>query len=109
MSGIGQQVALQLAATGVPWLQLIDLDTVEPSNLASQGYLEEDLGKPKVEATGDLCRQVQQNLELLQVNCRFRQSKRSATPSFAAWTRSRSAEPSGTRSRTRPPSLRTAA
>ena len=74
VGAIGRQVALQLAAMGVPWLQLVDFDTVEESNLASQGYLEADLGRPKVEATGDLCRRVQQGLELLQVNGRFRRS-----------------------------------
>ena len=74
VGAIGRQVALQLAAMGMPWLQLVDFDTVEESNLASQGYLEADLSRPKVEATGDLCRQVQHGLELLQVNDRFRRS-----------------------------------
>ena len=29
------KIALQLASIGVPWLQLVDYDLVEPSNLAS--------------------------------------------------------------------------
>ena len=74
VGAIGRQVALQLAAMGVPWLQLIDFDTVETSNLASQGYLEEDLDMPKVEATGNLCRRICQALELHLVNDRFRRS-----------------------------------
>ena len=74
VGAIGRQVALQLAAMGIPWLQLIDFDLVEESNLASQGYLEDDLGRPKVEATGDLCHQVQNRLELHQANERFRRS-----------------------------------
>ena len=74
VGAIGRQVALQLAAMGIPWLQLIDFDVVEESNLASQGYLEDDLGRPKVEATGDLCRQVQRGLELHLANERFRRS-----------------------------------
>ena len=45
VGAIGRQVALQLAAMGVPWLQLVDFDVVEPSNLASQGFLEKDLGR----------------------------------------------------------------
>ena len=44
VGAIGRQVALQLAAIGIPWLQLIDFDHVEWSNLASQGYLEGDMG-----------------------------------------------------------------
>ena len=55
VGAIGRQVALQLAAMGVPWLQLVDPDTVEAVNLGCQGYLEEDLGKPKVETTAALC------------------------------------------------------
>lgn len=74
VGAIGRQVALQLAAMGIPWLQLIDYDMVEPSNLASQGYLEEDLGRPKVEATGELCRRISHGLELRQENERFRRS-----------------------------------
>jgi tRNA A37 threonylcarbamoyladenosine dehydratase len=82
VGAIGRQVALQLAAMGIPWLQLIDFDVVEPSNLASQGYLEEDLGKPKVEATGELCRRINSNLELHQANERFRRSMEIGTAVF---------------------------
>jgi tRNA A37 threonylcarbamoyladenosine dehydratase len=84
VGAIGRQVALQLAAIGVPWLQLIDFDFVEPSNLASQGYLEEDLSKPKVEATGELCRRINSNLELHQDNERFRRSMEIGTVIFCA-------------------------
>ena len=58
VGAIGRQVALQLTAMGVPWFQLIDHDVVEISNLASQGYLEADLGKLKVEATAEQCRRI---------------------------------------------------
>ena len=74
VGAIGRQVALQLAAMGVPWLQLIDFDLVEPSNLASQGFLEADLGHLKVEATAELCRQINRGVELHQVPERFRRS-----------------------------------
>ena len=55
VGAIGRQVALQLAAMGVQHLQLIDDDTVEESNIASQGYNESDLGWHKVVRTGDAC------------------------------------------------------
>jgi len=74
VGAIGRQVALQLAAMGVPWLQLVDFDRVEESNLASQGYLEEDLGRMKVEATADLCRKINRNLEVHAVVDRFKRS-----------------------------------
>jgi molybdopterin-synthase adenylyltransferase len=84
VGAIGRQVALQLAAMGVPWLQLIDFDVVEPSNLASQGYLEEDLSRPKVEATGELCHRINHGLELHQENERFRRSMEIGTTIFCA-------------------------
>jgi len=74
VGAIGRQVALQLTAMGIPWLQLIDCDVVEESNLASQCYLEEDLDEPKVEATADLCRRIDRQLEIHKVPDRFRRS-----------------------------------
>ena len=74
VGAIGRQVALQLTAMGVPWLQLVDFDVVETSNLASQGYLEEDLGKLKVEATAELCKRVNSRSDIHVVSERFRRS-----------------------------------
>ncbi|MCP4451834.1 MAG: hypothetical protein GY809_10260, partial [Planctomycetes bacterium] len=42
--------------------------------LASQGYLQDDLGRPKVQATGDMCHQINHGLEIYEVNGRFRRS-----------------------------------
>ncbi|MCX5638669.1 MAG: ThiF family adenylyltransferase [Planctomycetota bacterium] len=74
VGAIGRQVASQLTAIGIPWLQLIDFDSVEESNLASQGYLEDDLGRHKVDATADLCHQTNHNLELYTINERFKRT-----------------------------------
>ncbi len=74
VGAIGRQVALQLTAMGVPWLQLTDFDVVETSNLASQGYLEADLGKLKVEATATLCKRINSGIEIISVPERFRRS-----------------------------------
>ena len=51
VGAIGRQVAKQLAAIGVPRLQLIDFDVVDLSNVTTQGYLAADVGQPKVLAT----------------------------------------------------------
>jgi sulfur carrier protein ThiS adenylyltransferase len=75
VGAIGRQAALQLAAMGMPWLQLIDPDTVEPVNLACQGFLEDDLGRSKVEATADLCQQTNHQLATCTVVGRFRRSQ----------------------------------
>ncbi|MCK4602277.1 MAG: ThiF family adenylyltransferase [Phycisphaerae bacterium] len=74
VGAIGRQVALQLTAMGIVWLQLIDFDTVEESNLASQGYLEDDLGRSKVQATANLCQQINHQLDVHEIDERFRRS-----------------------------------
>ena len=74
VGAIGRQVALQLTAMGIPWLQLVDFDFVEESNLASQGYLEQHLGRSKVQGTSDMCQQIHHQLEVHAVNDRFRRS-----------------------------------
>ncbi len=75
IGAVGRQVALQLAAVGVPRIQLIDFDIVEPVNLAAQGYLEADLGRMKVEATAMVCRQINSGVEIVVEPDRFRRSK----------------------------------
>ena len=72
VGAIGRQVASQLAAIGIPWMQLIDFDVVEESNLASQGYFEDDLKRFKVHATADICHQTNPKLELYTLNERFK-------------------------------------
>ena len=57
VGAIGRQVALQLAAIGVRRLQLFDFDTVEPTNVTTQGYRHTDLGLQKVVATRQAGRQ----------------------------------------------------
>jgi len=74
VGAIGRQVASQLAAIGIPWLQLIDFDIVEDSNIASQGYFEDDLQRFKVHATADICHQTNPRLELYTINERFKRT-----------------------------------
>lgn len=74
VGAIGRQVALQLSAMGIPWLQLIDHDTVEWSNLASQGYLEGEMGQSKVNATLKLCRKINTSSQIQVISERFRRS-----------------------------------
>jgi sulfur carrier protein ThiS adenylyltransferase len=74
VGAIGRQVALQLTAMGISWLQLVDFDQVESSNLCSQGFLENDLGRLKVEAVTDLCLKINSGLEVHAMPQRFRRS-----------------------------------
>lgn len=68
VGAIGRQVALQLASAGARRLQLVDFDSVEPTNVTTQGYLAADVGRPKVEATAETVREIDAavNIELVQ-------------------------------------------
>ena len=74
VGAIGRQVALQLAAVGVPRLLLVDFDTVEVENLAAQGFLESDMGQPKVMAVADLCKQINSEIDITAFNEHFKRS-----------------------------------
>jgi sulfur carrier protein ThiS adenylyltransferase len=84
IGAIGRQVALQLSAMGIPWLQLVDHDSVDASNLASQGYLEADLGTPKVEATARLCKQINTDAQIHWARQPFRRSMETGNIVFCA-------------------------
>lgn len=74
VGAIGRNVAIQLAAMGVGKMTLVDFDTVEESNIASQGYMEEDLGKLKVDATARVCRAINSNIDITCVSSKFKRS-----------------------------------
>jgi molybdopterin-synthase adenylyltransferase len=74
VGAIGRQVALQLAATGIPKLTLVDHDLVDAVNLAPQGYMPKDLGNAKVEATATSCRLLNPELQIHTHAERFRRS-----------------------------------
>lgn len=68
----GRQVALQLAAIGIPRITLIDPDIVRPENLAAQGYHEADLKRSKVDATKDICIAINSTIEIDTISRKFR-------------------------------------
>jgi sulfur carrier protein ThiS adenylyltransferase len=74
VGAIGRQVALQLAAVGVPRLTLYDDDRVAVENLAVQGYWPRDLGVAKVVATEALCRQINPEVRVAAVAKRFKRT-----------------------------------
>ena len=74
VGAIGRQVASQLAAIGIPWMQLFDNDVVEESNIASQGYYEDDIERFKVHATSDILWQINPKLQLHAISERFKRS-----------------------------------
>ena len=72
VGAIGRQVALQMAAAGVPRIQLIDFDTVEDHNVTTQGYRHREIGRPKVTAVADEIREIDPNIKTSQVFDRYR-------------------------------------
>ncbi|KKM06360.1 hypothetical protein LCGC14_1744740, partial [marine sediment metagenome] len=74
VGAVGRHLALQLASVGATQLTVVDFDTVEESNIASQGYLECDLGRPKVRATAEQCRRINSSVQVIEINDRFRAS-----------------------------------
>jgi len=76
VGAVGRNVALQLASMGVNNLHLIDFDKVEESNIASQGYLEGDLGKYKVDATAAHCQLINGTIKVKVENNRFKGTTR---------------------------------
>jgi len=52
----------------------VDFDTVEISNLASQGYLQKNLERPKVDATAEFVREINYDLHVEVVLDRFKRT-----------------------------------
>lgn len=55
--GIGSPTTVALAKMGFSTIQVFDHDKVEPHNLPNQMYRVQDLGKPKVQALAEICRE----------------------------------------------------
>lgn len=72
VGAIGRQVALQLAAIGAPKVRLIDFDSVDESNVTTQGYHAGEIGWRKVDATASAIRSLDPEIELQLICDRFR-------------------------------------
>ena len=72
VGAIGRQVALQLAAIGTRRLSLIDFDTVELTNVTTQGYLADDVGYAKVRATAAAAGRIDPAIQIEMIEDRYR-------------------------------------
>jgi hypothetical protein len=72
VGAIGRQVALQLAAIGAPRIQLVDFDVVDVTNVTTQCYLGEDVGRPKVLATAAAIHRLDASIHVATIQDRFR-------------------------------------
>jgi sulfur carrier protein ThiS adenylyltransferase len=64
LGGLGSNIAVMLARTGVGHLHLVDFDVVEPSNLNRQQYLIEHLGLHKTEALQQMLAKINPYIEV---------------------------------------------
>jgi molybdopterin-synthase adenylyltransferase len=80
VGSIGRQVAIQLAAVGLPSMTLYDPDRVSIENLAPQGFMQDDVGTPKVHAVANIAHQQFPRMELHSLVERFRKSHVSKWP-----------------------------
>lgn len=62
--GLGSNVAIALARTGVGYLKIVDFDLVEPSNLNRQQYFIDQIGMPKVFALRDNLQRINPAVEV---------------------------------------------
>jgi sulfur carrier protein ThiS adenylyltransferase len=74
VGAVGRQVALQLAAVGMPLIVLYDDDRVAEENLAPQGYRPDQLTIAKVDATAADCRRINPSTNVIARAERFRRS-----------------------------------
>ena len=72
VGAIGRQVAVQLAAIGAPRIQLIDFDTVDTTNVTTQGYFGADVGQPKVLATAEAIQRLDPGIVVTTIQDRYR-------------------------------------
>ena len=72
VGAIGRQVALQLAALGVRSFILIDHDTVDLSNVTTQGYCLDDVGHRKVHALAGALQRYDGQIATAETPDRFR-------------------------------------
>ena len=72
VGAIGRQLALQLESLGARQITLIDFDDVEAVNVTTQGYLQEDLGKPKVLATTEAITRIDPSIQVRPLCGRYR-------------------------------------
>jgi len=72
VGAISRQVDPLLAAIGTPRIQLVDFDTVESTNIATQGYRTQDLGQLKVDATARAIQELDDSIHVTTHNDRYR-------------------------------------
>ena len=72
VGAIGRNVGIQLAAIGVPQIQLVDFDVVNATNVTTQGYEAANVGMTKVLATLTAIRKIDPLVQVQVIEDRYR-------------------------------------
>ena len=74
---IGKQVALSLAAMGCKHLQMFDFDKVDLTNISTQGFRVDDVGKNKARVVSEMCKSLdfEKNARFAAVTTKWSPSK----------------------------------
>lgn len=72
VGAVGRNVALQLAAIGVPNIQLVDFDHVDLLNTTTQGFSADEVGTTKVEAVQSAIQRLDPSLSVETIPDRYR-------------------------------------
>lgn len=64
LGGLGSNIAVMLARSGVGHMLLVDFDVVDVTNLNRQAYMIPQLGKPKAEALREIVEQINPYLDI---------------------------------------------
>ena len=79
---VGRNVALQLASMGARKLTLVDFDSVEPTNITTQGWRIDQLGLPKVAALEEDIKKIDHTIEVATHNRRWHNTDGLGTVGF---------------------------
>ena len=82
VGAIGRQVALQLAAIGAPQIKLVDFDVVDETNVTTQGYLANDVGQAKVDATAAAIERLDAGIQIIPIQDRYRAKRQIGQAEF---------------------------
>lgn len=69
---IGRNVAIQLASVGIGRLQLIDFDTIEETNITTQGFLCSEVGMQKVTALSESIHRIDPLIDVETIDDRWK-------------------------------------
>ena len=82
VGAVGRNVAIQLAAIGVPQIQLVDFDNVDLSNTTTQGYAAAEVGRTKVDAVKATILRLDPSVAVETIHDRYRSKQRIGSAVF---------------------------